>query len=1334
MDEELRSHFEQCASPSAVALLDIARLALFESTIDFQDVFFTLVSIIYQQLESGLQSPEAKEEEGNDLRLLEMLLSLTFSAESQILHRIASKMLLAPPAFPSRGERRLYYRSEIDELVRIRQQLVPGIVREDQKPVTLSQCAFLSIYLPKVASLLEELLECASCDEAMPSMKSSFTLCQRIVDDQPDAAVLEAKQALTRIPHVYSTSSSSSSGQEAVIRDSLLLIFVSYAMVCSNLRFDSVRMDLQHVLSVAQMGQSESLKKEQLACFTTSFVSHLQSSSSPESSVSSTTPVWNLEIALEFMRATQTMDLLVAFCFASKSLLAHECLKEICILQAKLFLNSKNLLFEKRVEATQQFESLHLQICESYIGEIVGLLREVPLVVQFKHPLKGRDALQSEALDSSKDIVLQGFEAFTRRILTGADDADGDLPAPKKPNSSNRIWKRSSRETRVQSRCLRLKSRILWHLKQLTTCDEQSLVQVFERIFLIDFLTGRCGNTEETKLVAKFIDKAQDAVSCDQWQQKRLSFDNYQQLMFSKTRGSQSHYRVDKVVRSLALLMWAIWIRERCAYCLRSIELLKSKGDKDTSGTERKRLGSLAATCALQLNVLGVLVDKPDDIFALQISLLEEAAKLNPEKAVAVICWAFPADKIQARYLKRYKALRQLLKADSGLTTDAPPIEEAEHRCQFLQRHVKRSIRWSITSGSMKPGSAYVESSPKKKKLEVSRGWTVEIDVLVDCCCDLDFQKVTWALIQKKFAGGSRTTQQQNGGDAGAEDNNSSKLKKVLLQSRSSTTDGGISRKEVVLLLQEQKRELEGKVRSWSTTDTTNVQVTKGSGEVEATASHPTLLQEPNNPSSLNCALTDPKDAEASFAIRDIDFESDTRELTSPNRKRKQSQQIERRESVQNVLKLLNLRKQRGSLADRRSDSSPNLLNRSRALRSQSQRAAAATGSSVPNETDGMPSPKRHAGGSGMYQATSPAPSSDTPDNNCGRFSRGHSSTSISPPLVFPLTYGADMDNNSFMKLLDRTSGGRSMPLKARQFSFQQRTSSPKHGADDRVHSWDGGVKCSQHAEEEVVSLKSAGAQIDEAPREDTAVDGVKVVAAGDHQGVTHTHARSDATTQSETGRDMTEAGIQCAFKRSESVYTNGGHEGILEKFPVFVDLDLSSTRAHDAPKKFLQIARFSTSSVSHFRDSEGEKVITGTSHTVQNLKSEASQILTSSNVAVQQLHTSSAAVEAGSDRRQSLAELLVAHQTRYRNHFSVSESSNTSEVQQTRNSSISTGRCSLIGLKEDMERLKSRLAQLEHCADEIDEDFKDSHHVRLLLKVTLRGSCAIDYSPVLLY
>lgn len=1333
MDEELRSHFEQSAPPNAVALLEIARLALFESTSNFQDVFFTLVSIIFQQRRSGLQSAEA--DEGSDLRLLETILSLIFSAESYTLHRIASKMLLAPPAFPSRGDRRLYYRNEMDELVRIRQHLVTGIVREYHRSVDQSQRAFLSIYLPRIASLLEGLLlENASCGDAPLRMKSSFTSYQRIVDDQSDTVLQEAKQALTRISQAYPTGGASLCNLEAAIRDSLLLIFVSYAMVCCNLCVDGVYMDLCHVLSVAQLRQHKPLKREQLACFATGYTSHFKDSSCPDSTASSTTPVWNLEIALEFARATQTMDLLVAFCSASKSLFAPECLKEICILQAKLFLNSKNLLFEKRVEVTRQFKALHLQICESYIGEMVGMLREVPLVLQFKHAIKGRDAFQSEAFGSSKDVVLQGFEAFTRRILTGTDSVDGNLLTLKRPSnsnsSSNRLWRRSSRETRVQARCLRLKSSILWHLKQLATCDEQSLVQIFERIFLIDFLSGRCGNTEEAKLVAKFVDKAQIAVSCDQWQQKRLSFDNYQQV-FSKTQGCQSHYRVDKVVRSLALLVWAIWIRERCAYCLRSIELLKGhelplhKGDRYTNDLERKSLGSLAATCALHLNVLGILVDKPDDIFALQISLLEEAAKLNPEKSVAVICWAFPADKIQARYLKRYKALRQLLKTDSGLATDAPPIEETEHRCQFIQRHVKRSIRWSITSGSMKPGSAYVESP--KKKLEVSRSWTVEIDVLVDCCCDLDFQRVTWALIQKNFAGGSRVSQ-QNGGEAGAgaEDTNiSSQLKKVLLQSRSSTTDGTISRKEVMLLLQEQKRELEGKVRSWSTTTTTSgFQQLEATGETEATGSHTTQLQEQRTTNSFDRASTDMKSTETSFVVRDINpDEREARECTSPNRKRKQSQQIKRRESIQNVLKLLNLRKQRGGLADQRSDSSPNLLNRSGNLRSQSQRVAVATGGTVSIETDGVPSPKRHARGSGGYQATSPAPSSETQNSNRMRMSRGHSSISISPPLVFPLTHSVGVDSNLYMKLLNCTSGDRSMSLKTRQFSFQQRASPPKQNDDDRVQAWDGGVKRHQHTGEEVVSLKSAGAQTDNAPREEKPVEVVKVGATGD-QSVTPTYVSNDAATQSERNGDAIDAGVQCAFKRFESANlktsSNVGTDRILNKFPVFVDLDSPSTRTHDAPKKFLQIDRFSTSSVSHIRDSEEDNVIIvtsgKTSHTVQPSKNEANKSLPPAQDGVQQLRTSTEAVDKNSNRRQSLAELLISHQTRYRNHFAVSESSGKPEQQQPQKSSISTGRSSFIGLKEDMERLKTRLAQLEHCADEIDEDFKDSHHVRWLL------------------
>lgn len=1295
MDEELRSHFEQFTSPSAVNLLEITRLALYESTSDFQDIFFTLMTIIYQQLKSRLESPD----EDCDLRLLTGLLSLIFSSEAQFLQRLASKMLLAPPAFPSKAERRLYYRSEVDALLRVRQQLMTGAVREDQRNVGPSQNAFLDVYLPKIASLLEGLLSGVSCGDAPLRITSPFGLCQQLINDQPGTVLQEARQALARISQ-SSTCSTSLSNQETAARDLLLLILASSAMACSNLRVDSVHMNLQHVVQGAQLRLHKPMTKEQLACFTTSFGSHFESTSNPSSTESTKTTAWSLENALQFARATQTMDRLVAFCFASKSLLAHKCLKEICILQAKLFLNSKNLLFEKRVEVTHQLKALHLQICESYIGEMVGLLREVPLVLQFKHAIKGRDMTQSDAFSSSKDIVLQGFEAFTRCILAGMDDVNEDLPALKEPN--NRFWKRSSRESRVQSRCLRLKSRIMWHLKQLATYDEQNLVQIFERIFLIDFLSGRCGNTEEAKLVAKFVDKAQDAVSCDQWQQKRLSFDNYQQL-FSKTRGTQSHYRVDKVVRSLALLVWAIWIRERCAYCLRSIELLKGheilhKADKDMGDAERKRLGSLAATCALQLNVLGILVDKPDDIFALQISLLEEAAKFNPEKAIAVICWAFPADKIQARYLKRYKALRQLLKADPGLSTDAPPIEETEHRCQFIQRHVKRSIRWSITSGSMKPGSADVES-PKKPR-EVSRSWTAEIDVLVDCCCDLEFQKVTWALIQKKFAGGSRNSQ-QIGGDA----DSSSQLKRMLLQSRSSTADGVISRQEVMLLLQEQKRELEGKVRSWSTIGTTCFQETKPRDGLEVTSSHSAPSQDQRNPTA---------GTEMSFLIRDIDFEGDGCEVTSPNRKRKQSQQIERKVSVQNVLKLLNLRKQRGTLSDQRSDSLPNLLNRSGALRSQPQRAA--TSNLAPIDTDSVPSPKRHARESGGYQVTSPSRLSETHGSNRAQLSRGHSSMSISPPVVFPLTYGADVEGNSFMKLLDRSSGGRSTPLKARHFSFQQRIPSPSQDSDNRVQAWDGGIKRSQFNEEKVVNLKPAGAQTDELPGDVKSAEIVKTIVAQDDT----TTPLSSVGTQSESSGATYEAGVQCAVKQtkpSESVNLETSisveTEGILSRFPVFVDLEPSPTRTtQDAPKKFLQIARFSTHSVIQTRGFEREKVVHATPGTFT--KNEANQSLAPVNNGIHQLpisDTTAGAAETDPPRRQSLAELLVTHQSRYRNHFALSDLN--SKLESSWGNSTSSGRSSLIGLKEDMARLKTRLVQLEHCADEIDEDFKDSHHVR---------------------
>lgn len=1313
MDDELRIHLDQPTSPSAVVLLEVARIAFYESATAFQDIYFTLVSIIYQQMRSGLSSPYPILNESVDQRLIEGVLSLTLSMESAILRQIGSKMLAAPPAFPSRSDRRAYYHNEMRNLSHYGHSVQASVDFEDQSITSGSTASFLQVYLPRIVDLIETLKEVESFETQVAGgqrSKQSISFGQWIVENQFERALMETQPAPPLKSHPLSTSSNARlHDRDTAARDSLLLVLMAYAMACTSLRIDSVALDLQHVLSIAKL-RAKPMKTEQIACFFTSLSDNMEHDFLSLHK-SRTAPPWNMENALVFARKTQTLSLLVDFCTASKSVFTHECLKDIFAFQAKLFLNSKQISFAERVEATRQFESLHLQVCETYLGEMVGMLRELPLVLEFKRSSKGTEPIHSNAFGCSKDVVTQGFDVYTKQLLMGMDDIDADLPAFREKKSlSSRYWTHASREVRVRSRCLRLKSRVLWHLEQLLTSYEQSLVDIFDRVFLIDFLSGRCGNSEEAKLVAKFIDKAQGAVSCEQWHQERLSFDHYQQLL-NRSRGNQTHFRVDKIVRSLAIVVWAIWIRERCAYCLRSIELLNRHGALNRAqhigDTDKKSIGSLAATCALQLNVLGILVGKPDDIFALQISLLEEAAKLNSGKAAAVVCWAFPADKIQARYLKRYKALRQALKADSDLSTDGPPIEETEHRWQFIQRHVKKSIRSSITSGSTKTGCANA-GSPKKH--EMSRSWTAEIDVLVDCCCDFEFQRTTWALIQKRFAGGSKALERDDTIKQTAERD---QLRKVLLQSRPSTAEGLISRQEVTELLHEQKRELEGKVQSFCST-------AQYGREPTATTS---LLQVSLPASQTTTSTAQPSDqasstaiAEKSYTIRGISQDdlsnSGVDEVENQKRKRMQFQQTERRESVQNVLKLLSLRKQHGDYIHR-SDSLPNLVGRAGVQRSRSQRG----GGNLPVvvDSESTPSPKRHAREADVSRVASfaaRAESRDIEDQNTRPRTVPAHSAPASTLSVFPLRWEGDMERSS-MKLLDRSSA-RSISLKTKHISFHQREYSAS--SDDRFLTEKGDAHGAAIAEE-TVRLRVASAQTDTTHLELPEYEHDKPGSTDKRIDVS---AKAHIGTQSEDNKkdtkDTREASIQCTPQ--ESIRQRGGAikavsddaPNMLSKYPVFIELD--STKSKETKtQKYLQVVRFTDSCTS------GASIVSSEQRSHATIASVASEKSAPGSGNEENSHkktTDSTPLRSKvreRPSRESRPDLLLSHQARYRSHFGISSSSLTSE--KSRKGSISRGRHSLLGLKEDMERLKFRLVQLEHCADEIDEDFKESHDVR---------------------
>lgn len=1303
--------------------MDIARIALYESTIDFQDVFFSLVSILFQQLTQGLadasRTAGTLEKTRDDERVLQAMLSLVFSGDPQLLRRCSAKVLSAPPAFLSRAARRSHYSSEMRELATFSDGSTRMTLEEDRKACSRSQRAFLNVFQPKISEMVHALvasLPTALHDNDWQRMTAPLAVCDRHGERG------EAEQEL--LATAASQPSNRCDSDAAAISGSLAFMFASYAILCSWLRVPRVCVDILHILAVARLRRTKLLTKDQL----TSFVVNAGQCRYLETQLSATydsmEAARTMEQVLEYARKSRALELLVEFCSVSGSMLAHECLKALCVAQAKLGFSSTDIVSETRVAAAWQPKTLHLLICERYISEMVGLLRELPLVLQFKHSVQGTEAITSDTLGFAAAVVEQRFELYSKAIRTELNDVSETQTQKHPGGSCARFWRHASREARVRSRCLSLKTRVLWHLRQLATSDEQTLEQVFERVFLLDFLSGRCGNVEEAKLIAKFIDKAQDAVSSGRWQETRQAFGDQHQS-FARSSQCPINSRRDKIVRFVALITWAIWVRERCAYCLRSIELLhdhdRLRRSEHISDAERKRVGSLAATCALQLNALGVLVAKPDDIFALQISLLEDSVKLNREKAAAVICWAFPADKVQARYLKRYKALRQALKADASeeSVTVTASIEETEHRCQFIQRHVKKSIRWSISSGAMKSGSMYTESP---KKHEMSRSWTSETDVLVDCCCNLEFQKLTWALIQKRFASGATR-------DSRSDTVSTKQLTNVVMPSSDSTTESAISRREVIALLQDQRRELDTKVRSRSTDSPvraiddkrSTLQRDRDSVSVPQGAVRATIAGRQSTSSQR-------------IAVRDIDFESDGGAFDAVNRKRKQPHRAERRESVQNVLKLLSLRKQHDAAAPVRSRSSPDFVRR---VDLQIAHRAASSGC-TPNGFDGVPSPKRHALEANSERSVfgTSLPATEVEEERRSVSGKDRNGSAASP--VFPLRYNAGGESASIQLLDWRHVGGRVIPLKPRQFSFQRRERTASK-PPDRVHTLvTMELGCKSTEGHNAAGLKSVGVQTMGGVADTVQSQALQAPIGPDNDRTVDAERKSDAATQSETvtqcaASDTSVASVQCSLKEKPLREAESGGEarsvieGVLRKFPIFIDMD-SSTQTPSAKQRFLQVVRF-TDPLSSEQGScyPIERVINVVPHDADGVASAPPADTEGIVECLNQESANPAPAEsqsAATSERVSPRESRAAAQARYRRHFAAPTAGSTSTGACRKSSATSSGRNSLLGMKKDIERLKSRLAQLEHCADEIDYDFRTSHHVRpILLLASFRGS-----------
>lgn len=1333
VDADLRLHLEHStAPPNASTLLEIARIALFESVQDFHDVFFTLVSIITsQQLSASSTGAPA-----GHVRVAEAVLSLLFASDATLLCQISAKVLAAPPAFASHQARHTYYRHEIQALAAIcRATRSEASSRDSNSERVHHERAFQELYLPALAQWIDA--QVSSSGES--DVRRGIDQVSKALASHQVAESAEIHDLLTdarRKCQALASQPSSARESPTLCHDVLLLMLMSYAIACSCLCIESVHIDIVHVAALAHWQQEPnavaSMRNEQLMAFT---------SLRQLPNASATVTAWSMDTALHFARATNTVGVLVSFCAASKSPRAHACLQEICSALSKHQQSlSKPRMLPERADAPHKRVSIHLQLCERYLGEMAALLREVPLVLELQCGTDGTDALTSDVLGSTKDAVMHGFEAFLklmRREEFSGESTSGDGHEDASSAGASRFWTHASRERRVRARCVALKTRIVWHLKQLALCrgdrEGQRLNETFERLFLLDFLHGRSGRSaDDAKLVTKFLARAQDAVSCDLWTHKRLVFSASHQLQLGLHQQSQSvSYQLDKIVRTLALVTWAMWVRERCAYCIRATELLKAHNRLHCSSTrvtetERMRLGSLAATCALQLNVLSVFIARPDDVFALQIALLEDAAWLNRAKAVAVVCWAFPADKIQARYLKRYKTLRQALRASEQ---DAvAPIEETEQRCQFLQRHVKRSIRLSIAGGSIAPTSASYLESPKKH--EMARSWTTEIDVLVDCCCDAAFQQTAWALIQTSCA--AVTTARTREASLTSSTNNvgsgTQQLKRALLQSRTSQGDGAISRQEVLTLLQAQKREFEERARSMSrAADARDSEAAPARDDRPVHVRPPVLPQHSESTAAIETPAQRPSggaNRAALFTIRDIDVstsDSKKRARDALTQKRKQVQDpSERHESVQNVLKLLSLRKTHGNVSVR-PGSSPDLLSSSAACRLQQQQQQSQPSDEPDASAERVWSPKRQARDADVRRAVSFAPvGASATDRSASGLRAKPVSAGAVQPLVFPLRRAGD-DSSASLQLLDRKRGGRSISLKPKQFAFERIATAPASAAQP--------AQSSSASLSDAVALRSTAAQTTEAPAGESVDQAPRSGVALSAKSASET---SEAATQAhlscpDTHEVSTQSIRSIAPSQSSSHDANNARPpaaSVLSKFPVYVELDPSASAPSGPPKRFLQVVRFADQAVSERsvpvgRSSRSNIMASAEVHEPPERKEPQSIPQGAADAPDRQdAHSSTdALVSALPLKRNTLSDssqnsALAAHRARYQSHFAGSNP----RVRPERAASVSTGHNSLLSLRDDMERLKTRLAQLEHCANEIDEDFKDSHHVRRLV------------------
>ncbi|GMF31834.1 unnamed protein product [Phytophthora fragariaefolia] len=1296
----IREAVESRGSRTAHGILDVTRITLRRSWDMFESMYFKLIRIIHEQLAGDSvncgRSRDPIDCIGKSVKLFEILTSLTIAMPEEFLRQLSTKVLSALSGRSTNGsDEALYYRQEMNAISRQVRILLAGVSEtEDWWSYSFEATIFLHVYFAKTLQLvLNVRYDTTLAEERLIATSDALSSFQQVIEHDGYSTGAESLTKITK-------SCDSSFGR-------LKQLIVSYALMCSSLQVNGVVIDLGHFFSL-DLPPGILKRKEIFCCFMKPRQSVVHSGSVQENDRLSDM----IATAAEFAIEANALQLTMHFCLVSRSCMVHQCLQVLCGAAANMATDKP--LPHGRLDVNK----LHWLACEIYIGEIMAIFQQIGACRQFKHSMRAAEC-NVNALDFP-DAIDREFDIYQDALSTMKDGHRAQCFI------KDRLWEFSHHDTHLRARVICLISRIAWHLEAVHG-EPNNLIRCSFGSVLFDPQIEEL--PAEAKTVQDSIMKVREIVTVTE---AELRIPRFRQPADTQTMLS---YKSQKLTRTLVLIAWALWIREKAAYCSRIYHRHVHDEKRDT---EKAVLGAIAATCALHLNAVGILCGYTEELFSIQMALLEGAAMINPCKSVTAIAWGFPQRKILTKRLKRYKVVRQAVR----LAALKAPLEEYEIQYENL----KTRIRWAFHQ--IHKDQIYPE--------------TDDIDMLMSCYCDPEFFQILAVLtrsptevviVSSSFTDSSNSMDETS--NVVQEFSEASTVKAGLPLFAPDTvlkpasqiervqnppiSGSQISRYEVMTLLREQTRCLEENICAVSFTSSHEesrpsilLESHDAAHKTKAEDTHLGLVHKiTRSASEISPETTGEMSTELSNAQRMPRISLQIRTLNRPRYSpvslkagspvNQQLKPTQRHDSIHNAIKLFRLRQEH--ICHVRSDKEDPISIKVGEL----TRTVSDSNTASDTHDPVLLSPHRQKlKYAGVKRKSSRSQRSSD---------QVKLSSSKEPVYPLRLAYGAEVAR---LKLLGRSTQLRNPSMKKRQFvNEQERTKSNTYEVKSRY-------AMPMAESTEAIELKTSSAQtnnigeVAEPPvlvakeMKNWAYQQNEIGPEKDSP-VPHKVNKSEqiysTPNVANSGSSQTDIGIQCRVFNDELTESHHMRRvrgppplNIADKFPIWVELGgVGSTgeKQHFKERKsFLQIARFGS------REGAADSINNGSIEDSQLFPSSPtfSAILVprkqssgdSSNENQSDGHHSPTvgSVYAEEDRaiQQTNKMLRAKYRASYRQHYPARERLSRTSGDRDSASGIDT----LIDLRDNMQRMTQRLRVLETCANSIDEEFKNSQKVSL--------------------